>query len=91
MKITFIIIFLHLSLVLLSQERIEFRGIERTGHYNETGLLKVWPEKGPELILKIEGVGKGFSQPIFVDGIIFISGIKEDTTDILSSYNLKEK
>ena len=63
--------------------------INRSGHYNETGLLKQWPETGPELLLKIEGVGKGYSQPILVDETIFISGIKEDTIDILSAYNLK--
>jgi outer membrane protein assembly factor BamB len=51
--------------------------------------LKQWPEKGPELFLKIEGIGKGYSHPILVDGTIFITGIKQDTIDILSAYNLK--
>lgn len=68
---------------------VEFRGVNRTGHFNEKGLLKQWPQNGPELFLKIEGVGKGYSQPIFADDKIFISGIKEDTIDILSAYNLK--
>ena len=89
MKQTFTILFLFFTSTLFAQEIVEFRGINRSGHYNETGLLKVWPENGPELILKIEGVGKGFSQPIFANNTIFISGIKEDTIDILSAYNLK--
>lgn len=83
------IFFLLISIPLFSQNIVEFRGEKRSGHYYETNLLKSWPKNGPELILKIEGVGKGFSQPIFAEGKIFISGIKADTIDILSSYNLK--
>lgn len=89
MKNTIIILFLFLTTSIFAQNIVEFRGIERSGHYNETGLLKQWPETGPELFLKIEGVGKGYSQAILVDETIFISGIKEDTTDILSAYNMK--
>ncbi|QGY43050.1 PQQ-binding-like beta-propeller repeat protein [Maribellus comscasis] len=74
---------------LFSQEIIEFRGDNRSGIYNESALLKEWPESGPEVFLEIEGVGKGYSQPIFADETIFITGIKEDTIDILSAYNLK--
>ncbi len=76
------------SINLFGQNLVEFRGINRSGHYNETGLLKQWPENGPELFLKIEGLGKGYSQPILFNETIFISGIKEDTIDILSAYNL---
>ncbi|MDX1283687.1 MAG: hypothetical protein R3182_01680, partial [Draconibacterium sp.] len=84
-----IILFTLLTTIVYAQDIVEFRGVNRTGYYNETNLLKQWPESGPELILKIDDVGKGFSQPIFADGKIFISGIKEDTIDILSAYNLK--
>lgn len=88
MKIVSTILFVFLSVSVFSQDLVEFRGVGRTGHYNETGLLKKWPESGPDVFLTIEGVGKGFSQPIFADNKIFITGIKKDTTDILSAYNL---
>ena len=89
MKQITIILFLLFPVSLFAQDIVEFRGVKRTGHYSETGLLKQWPETGPEMILKIEGVGKGYSQPIFADEKIFITGIKEDTTDILSAYNME--
>ena len=89
MKFILCLLFIFFTPSLFSQEIIEFRGVQRTGHYNETGLLKEWPEAGPELILKIEGIGKGFSHPILVDNIIFITGIKKDTIDVLTSFNLK--
>ena len=89
MKVTSTILFLFFSTILYSQEIIQFRGENRSGIYKETGLLKEWPENGPDVFLEIEGVGKGFSQPILADETIFITGIKEDTIDILSAYNLK--
>ena len=89
MKFYLTISFLILALNVFSQELVEFRGIERSGHYNETGLLKQWPENGPDLFLKISGIGKGFSQPIMADNVIFVTGIKEDSTDVISAYNLK--
>lgn len=89
MKIVPTILLLFISGILFSQEIIQFRGVNRTGIYNESGLLKKWPDGGPKLLLEIEDVGKGYSQPIFADGKIFITGIKEDTIDILSAYNLK--
>lgn len=89
MKKIITIFLILISTTLFAQNLVEFRGISRSGHYNETGLLKEWPETGPELFLKIEGIGKGFSQPVFADETIFISGIKEDTIDILSAYNIK--
>ncbi|MFW5755949.1 MAG: PQQ-binding-like beta-propeller repeat protein, partial [Tangfeifania sp.] len=80
-------IFLFFTISLFSQEIIEFRGINCTGHFNETVLLKEWPEDGPELLLEIEGIGKGYSHPIVAENKIFVTGIKEDTTDVLSAYN----
>jgi outer membrane protein assembly factor BamB len=77
-----------ISSTLISQEIVEFRGVGRTGHYPETGLLKEWPKDGPELVLKIENIGKGYSQPVVADGKIFVTGIKNDGTDALSAYDL---
>jgi outer membrane protein assembly factor BamB len=88
MKPTFTLIGLIISIFVSAQGIIEFRGVERSGHYNESNLLKEWPENGPELIQKIENVGKGYSQAILVDETIFVTGIKEDTIDILSAFNL---
>jgi outer membrane protein assembly factor BamB len=89
MKIIPAILFLFISDFLFAQEIVQFRGAGRTGIYDATGLLKEWPVGGPEVVLEINGIGKGYSQPIFAEEKIFITGIKEDTIDILSAYNLK--
>ena len=91
MKLYLVIFFFLFSLSLFSQNIVEFRGINRTGHFNETDLLKEWPEDGPQLVLEIEGIGKGYSHPVVVNDVIFVTGIKEDTTDVLSAYNFSGK
>lgn len=45
-----------------------------SGIYKETGLLKQWPENGPEILWTFEGLGKGHSSPVFANGKIYISG-----------------
>ncbi|KAA6331462.1 hypothetical protein EZS27_019938, partial [termite gut metagenome] len=41
------------------QENSQWRGQNRDGVYNEKGLLKQWPEAGPELLWSFEGLGEG--------------------------------
>jgi outer membrane protein assembly factor BamB len=89
MKYFFFLLLFFATTSLISQEIIEFRGTGRSGHFNGTDLLKQWPENGPEVLLKIEGIGKGYSVPIMADNTIFVTGIKEDTTDVISAYDLE--
>lgn len=52
----------------------QFRGPNRDEKCTETGLLKQWPEGGPKLLWKAEGLGRGFSTVSIVDGKIFTMG-----------------
>jgi len=49
-----------------AQSPYGFRGTDRNGFYNETGLLKSWPSEGPELLWKTMDAGKGYFCPINV-------------------------
>ena len=71
-----------------NDEIAQWRGPERNGIYPDKGLLKEWPEDGPPLVLKIEGIGRGYSQPLLYDDIIYVTGLKSDTLDVISSYTL---
>jgi len=89
-----ILFFCLLSLLLspvFGQETSQFRGPLRDGAYPEKGLLTKWPATGPKLELQIAGIGKGYSQPIVYKGIIYTTGIKHDTMDVISAYDLKGK
>ncbi len=62
----------------------QWRGDNRDGIFNDSLLLKEWPENGPELLLEVEGIGKGWSSVIFVDGHYYATGMI-DTMDYLSA------
>ncbi len=52
----------------------EWRGPNRSGIYNESNLLKEWPEDGPKLIWESEEFGNGYGSPVFVDDIFYMTG-----------------
>jgi len=68
-----------LSLPSLSaQTNAQWRGEQRNGIYNETGLLKVWPANGPQLLWKFEGLGEGHTSVAIANGKIYINGMHGD-------------
>ena len=83
-----------ISLVLfpagLYAQNANWRGANRDGHYSEKGLLQEWPETGPERILTIEGIGRGFSSVSVADHTIYATGMI-DTLDYLSAFDLQGK
>lgn len=73
-----------------SQTISQWRGVNRDGIYNETKLLKSWPEKGPELLWFNEDLGNGYGSPAVTSSEIFING-EIDSTSYLFAYNLQGK
>ena len=65
------------------QENMEwpqFHGPRRDNFSQDSGLLKSWPEGGPKLIWKAEGIGHGFSSLAITGGMIYTAGtIEKDT------------
>jgi outer membrane protein assembly factor BamB len=51
-----------------------FRGADRTGVSKEKGLLESWPESGPPLAWKTEGLGIGFSSVSVMGDRVFTMG-----------------
>jgi outer membrane protein assembly factor BamB len=54
----------------------QWRGPNRDGKSPDKKLLKEWPDAGPPLLWKYEGVGNGFSSIAISDGLIFTQGQK---------------
>ena len=54
-----------------------WRGPERTGISQEKGLLKSWPDAGPQLAWKTSGVGEGYSTPSVVGKRIYLMGNRD--------------
>lgn len=69
-------------------ETSQWRGANRAGVFDETDLLKVWPESGPELLWNFDGLGAGHSSVGIGAESIFTTGMP-DTIGVLYSFNLK--
>ena len=84
---TRVIFYLSLLIIVLSScqqktERSEWRGPTRDGIYNETNLLKVWPENGPEMLWSFEGLGFGHSSVAVAHGKVFVTGMKDTISSV---------
>ena len=60
------------------RENWQWRGENRNGVYNETGLLKEWPTEGPELLWTFEELGEGHTSVAIANGKIYCSGMHDD-------------
>ena len=76
-KLLFIII-ISLQVLVQAQKNSQWRGENRDGVYKETGLLKVWPEGGPQLLWKFEGLGEGYTSVAIANEKIYITGMHSD-------------
>jgi outer membrane protein assembly factor BamB len=68
-----------------AQPQYGWRGPGRTGVYNETALLKVWPASGPSLLWEVEGIGTGYSSVTVTDDAVYVTGSKGEK-DILTAF-----
>ena len=91
-NILFIITVSLLSAELATAQLAQFRGPNRDGKFECTNLLKEWPEEGPELLLEVDSLGKGYSSVIATDELIYVTGMV-DTMDCLTciDYNGNKK
>lgn len=61
-----------------------WRGAKRDGISTETGLLKEWPEEGPPLVWKAEGLGIGYSGPAIVGDVLYTMGQRDNQDWVLA-------
>ena len=69
---------------------IEWRGPDRTGIYNEKGLLKKWPAEGPALVWEVTGMGDGYSSATVTCDAVYVTG-RVDSSDVLFALTLDGK
>lgn len=56
----------------------QWRGPLRDGISKETGLLKQWPQGGPQQLWKTENLGFGYSSPSIAGGRVYGMGYKDN-------------
>jgi outer membrane protein assembly factor BamB len=62
----------------------QWRGPNRDGISQETGLLKQWPTDGPPLAWKAAGAGTGYSSLAIANGRIFTMGLRGDREYVIA-------
>jgi outer membrane protein assembly factor BamB len=70
----------------------QWRGPERTGISQESGLLKQWPAGGPKLLWQVNDIGDGFSTPSVVGTRIYLMsnrGMENEFVQALSTVDGK--
>ena len=75
MKKIFLSLCLSATIIQLNAQ-IEWRN-DRTGIYNETGLLKSWDPEGPQMLWYYDGLGEGHSSVAVSNDILYTTGMIE--------------
>lgn len=81
LPVSFIYLF---SFSIYAQDILEWRGINRTGHFISSNLLDKWPGNGPPLLLHVDNLPTSYSSIVYKDGIMYTTGI-EDSLEILTA------
>src|SRR5881394_2461143 len=68
------VIVLSTALSVVAGDWPQWRGPQRNGVSQETGLLKEWPKDGPRLHWKVTDAGRGYSTPAVVAGRLYLLG-----------------
>jgi outer membrane protein assembly factor BamB len=79
-----------ISLNVSSQDVAQWRGPDRNGIYNESGLFKKWPDSGPELLWHFDELGDGHSSAAVTSKGVFTTGMINGTGFVFA-FNLKGK
>jgi outer membrane protein assembly factor BamB len=85
MRRFFLIILISVVCVSLSAQNVaQWRGPNRDGIYNETGLLKKWPEAGPKLLWHFDELGEGYTSAAVTAQGVFITGMINGTGTVFA-------
>ena len=66
--------FVHIAVADVTQ----FRGENGAGLFEGEGLMTSWPEGGPPLAWKADGLGVGYASPVQSEGKIYVPGMTPD-------------
>jgi outer membrane protein assembly factor BamB len=83
-KLFFTLIISIICISVGAQEVSQWRGPNRDGIYNESGLLKKWPEAGPKLLWHFDVLGGGYSSAAVTAQGVFITGMINDIGNIFA-------
>lgn len=69
-----------------AQKQTGWRGADRSGIYNESALMKIWPAAGPALLWETTEIGTGYSSVTVTPDVVYTTGRKGDN-DFLTAFS----
>jgi len=87
LKCRTIIVMLALTCAALAADWPQYLGPNRNSTSPEKGLLRSWPENGPEVLWTVT-VGKGFGGPVIKDGKVYLLDRDDKVGDNLRCFDL---
>jgi outer membrane protein assembly factor BamB len=76
------------TMELKAQDCPQLFGPERNHTSPQKGLLRSWPENGPEVLWSVE-VGRGYGGPVVKDGKVYLLDRDDETGDIMRCFDLQ--
>jgi len=73
-----VVVTMGFGMVVFGEDSPQFRGANRTGIFNEEGLMTSWPQGGPPVAWAATGLGKGYSSATVSGNRIYITGMPQD-------------
>ena len=71
-----------------AQDWPQFLGPDRNSKSPQKGLLKNWPEKGPDVLWSVN-VGNGYGGPVVKGGKVYLLDRDDEVGDIMRCFNLQ--
>jgi len=85
MKLKLLALFsLLITTQLLSQNFVQWRGLDRDGKYEESGLLKSWPVEGPKLLWHFDELGDGHGSAAVTKDMVYTTGTLNEITYVFA-------
>jgi outer membrane protein assembly factor BamB len=70
-----------------AQDWPQYLGPSRNSTSNQKGILRSWPEKGPEVLWTVN-VGPGYGGPVVKDGMVYFLDRDDEVGDIMRCFDL---
>jgi len=77
-RTAFTFLILLICITISAQKTAQWRGENRDGHYNETELLKNWPNNGPKLLWHFDKLGPGHASAAVTSNKVYTAGTDGD-------------
>jgi outer membrane protein assembly factor BamB len=68
----------------------QWRGPQRNGISNETGLLKTWPKEGPKLLWQVNDIGYGYSTPAVAGSRLYLLSNRGLDNEFVQALSVKD-